>query len=103
MGPAEIAGQERHRTNQIMKMENVADPIVAYEKAVNEILQRKIEVGEIAEFKIKIPGWDDLTCHPDTTTGFIGTPDMHRGRADQLQANRNHKDAEMLKKLALMI
>ena len=103
MTPAEITGRERHRTVQILRMENVADPIDAYEKAVCEKLQRKIDVGEIAEFIIKIPGWDDLSRELDPTARFIGTPDMHRARASQLRETENYGDAKKLEKLALMI
>lgn len=103
MAPAEIAGQVRRRTEQIMRMENVADPIDAYEKAVCEILQRKVDLGETAEFTIKIPGWDDLSRQPDARARFIGTPDMHRARATQLRETENHEYAEKLEKLALMI
>lgn len=103
MVPAEISGKERHRTRQIMRMENVADPIDAYEKAVCEMLQQKVEVGEITEFTIKIPGWDDIKRQIDTRAHFIGTPEMHRGRAEQLRETGGREDAEKLEKLALMI
>ncbi|MCW5685515.1 MAG: hypothetical protein KIT85_14010 [Pseudolabrys sp.] len=86
-----------------MKMENVADPIDAYEKAICEILQQKVDAGEISEFTIKIPGWDDLNRQPDPRTRFIGTPDMHRGRANQFREAGNREDAEKLEMLALMI